>query len=271
MDYKAINNIRRKIREKRPIIHCITNPISINQCANGVLAIGARPIMAEHPQEVCEITKSADALVLNLGNITDARVESIRISSKTAQENQIPFIIDTVGVACSELRRNFFNEILKEVTPTAIKGNYSEIYALYDEQYNSAGVDVDKALTTEEICEISVGLANRYNTVVLASGEIDIVTDGKTVAYCYNGTPQLAQITGTGCLLGALCGCFLSVEKSINALVTACAVLGICGQISETEKGNGSFLVNLMDNLTVLSDLQVEGFLNIEVKYNEKN
>ena len=271
MDYKAINNIRRKTREKRPIIHCITNPISINQCANGVFAIGARPIMAEYPQEVCEITKSADALVLNMGNITDVRMESIRISSKTAQENQIPFIIDAVGVACSELRRSFLNENLKEVTPTAIKGNYSEIYALYDEQYNSAGVDVDKALTTEEICGISVELAIRYNTIVLASGEVDVMTDGKTTAKIYNGTPQLAQITGTGCLLGTLCGCFLSVEKSVDALITACSVLGICGQLSETEKGNGSFLVNLMDNLTVLSDSQVEEFLNIEVKYNEEN
>ena len=90
MDYKVINNIRRKTREKRPIIHCITNPISINQCANGVLAIGARPIMAEHPLEVCEITKSADAFVLNFGNITDIRMESLKISSKTAQKNQTP-------------------------------------------------------------------------------------------------------------------------------------------------------------------------------------
>lgn len=271
MDYKVINNIRRKTREKRPIIHCITNPISINQCANGVLAIGARPIMAEHPQEVCEITKSADAFVLNFGNITDIRMESMKISSKTAQKNQTPFIVDAVGVACSELRRSFSNELLNEVTPTAIKGNYSEIYALYDEQYNSAGVDVDKVLTTEEICEISVELATRYNTIILASGEIDVITDGKTTAKVYNGTPQLAQVTGTGCLLGTLCGCFLSVEKSIDALITACAVLGICGQLSETEKGNGSFLVNLMDNLTVLSDLQVERLLDIEVKYNEKN
>jgi hydroxyethylthiazole kinase len=260
MDYKVINNIRRKTREKRPIIHCITIPISINQCANGVLAIGARPIMAEHPQEVCEITKSADALVLNMGNITDVRMKSMKISSKTAQENQIPFIIDAVGVACSQLRRHFLNELLKEVTPTAIKGNYSEIYALYDGQYNSAGVDVDNALTTEEICGISVELATRYSAIVLASGEVDVVTDGKTIVKVCNGTPQLAQVTGTGCLLGTLCGCFLSVEESIDALITACAVLGICGQLSETEKGNGSFLVNLMDNLTVLSDFQVEEF-----------
>ena len=118
--------------DKNPLIHCITNPISINQCANGVLAVGAIPIMAEHPLEAAEITQAADALVLNLANITDVRMQSMKISAQTAQKNNIPFIIDAVGVACSALRRNFVNGFLKEFKPAAIKGNYSEIYALYD-------------------------------------------------------------------------------------------------------------------------------------------
>lgn len=264
MNY-IINDIRRKTRCKKPIVHCITNPISINLCANGILAVGAKPIMAEHPLEVCEITRDSDALLLNLGNITDTRIQSIKMSAKTAQENNIPFIIDAVGVACSQLRRGFINELLKEFTPTVIKGNYSEIYALYDEKYESAGVDVDKNVTTKTISEISIRLANQYGTIILASGEIDVITDGKTVVNIYNGIPELAQVTGTGCLVGSLCGCFLSVEKNINAVITACSVLGICGQLSKTEKGNGSFLVSLMDNLSVLSDLQVEQLLRIAV------
>ena len=113
-------------------------------------------------------------------------------------------------------------------------------------------------------------LAQKYNTMVLASGRTDIVTDGKTVAYIHNGVPQLAQVTGTGCLLGVLCGCYLSVDRSINALVAACAVLGISGELSQTEKGNGTFLVNLMDNLSVLKNEQIEKLLNIEVKSNEE-
>ena len=269
MNYKKINDVRRKTREKRPIIHCITNPISINLCANGVLAIGAKPVMAEHPLEVQEITQNADALVLNLGNITDVRMQSIKLSAKTAQKYNIPFVIDAVGIACSELRRKFIKEVLKESRPTVIKGNYSEIYALYEDCYRNSGVDADDALDIEKISEISVKLAQCYGTIILASGKTDIITDGKKMVYIHNGTTQMTQLTGTGCLLGVLCGCFLSVEKNINALITACAVLGICGQLSETEKGNGSFLVNLMNNLTVLSDLQVEKLLNIEVKYNE--
>ena len=265
-----INEIRKKTVDKNPLIHCITNPISINQCANGILAVGARPMMAEHPLEVSEITQTADALVLNLANITDVRMQSIILSAQTAQKYNIPFIIDAVGVSCSTLRRGFIKDFLKETKPTAIKGNYSEIYALYYDSYNSAGVDADKALGLENVTETAVKLAQKHNTMVLASGKSDIVTDGKTVVYLHNGVLQLAQITGTGCLLGMLCGCYLSVDQSINALVTACTVLGISGELSQTEKGNGTFFVNLMDNLSVLKAEQIEKLLNTEVKTYEK-
>ena len=161
-------------------------------------------------------------------------------------------------------------DFLKDFTPTAIKGNYSEIYALYDEKYVSAGVDADEALKLENVSRTAVKLAQKHNTMILASGKTDIVTDGRTTVYINNGVPQLAKITGTGCLLGMLCGCYLSVDQSIYSLVTACAVLGICGQLSQTEKGNGTFFVNLMDNLSILPDKQIENLLNIEVKADEK-
>jgi len=270
MNSASINKIRKKTVDKNPLIHCITNPISINQCANGVLAVGARPMMAEHPQEVSEITQAAEALVLNIANITDARMQSIRISAKTAQDKGIPFIIDAVGISGSRLRRNFINDFLKEFKPTAIKGNYSEIYALYDKRYTSAGVDADQGLNLEKVSKTAVKLAQEYDTMILASGKTDIVTDGKTVVYIKNGVPQLAQITGTGCLLGVLCGCYLSVDQTINSLVAACAVLGICGELSQTDRGNGSFFVNLMDNLSVLKDSQIDELLKIEVKINEE-
>lgn len=270
MKSERINEIRKKIKDRNSLIHCITNPISINQCANGVLAVGARPTMAEHPKEVAEITQTADALALNLGNITDARMQSMKISAQTAQKHNIPFIIDAVGISGSRLRRNFINDFLKEFKPTAIKGNYSEIYALYDEKYTSAGVDADETLKFENVSKIAVKLAQKYNAMILASGKTDIVTDGRTVVYINNGAPQLTQITGTGCLLGVLCGCYLSVDQSMNSLVAACAVLGICGQLSETKKGNGTFFVNLMDNLSTLKDSQIDELLKIEVKTNEE-
>lgn len=98
------------------LIHCITNPISMMQCANAVLALGAKPMMAEHPQEVAEITATASALLLNLGNISDVRMESMRISFGVAMEKGIPVVIDAVGVSCSKLRRNFVEELLRDYT-----------------------------------------------------------------------------------------------------------------------------------------------------------
>lgn len=247
-----------------PLIHCITNPISINQCANAILAVGARPMMAEHPDEVFEITETANALLLNLGNITDARMQSIRIASEAARKHGVPSVLDLVGIACSSLRRNFAHTLLKQYTPQMIKGNASEIHALYDPNYKSAGVDADTALELSHTTRIAATLAQKYSTVILVSGETDIVTDGKTIVHLQNGTPQLATVTGTGCILGALCAAYLSVADGLFAAKTACAVLGISGQLSETTNGSGSFMLHLMDKLNTLTDEDINKHIRLE-------
>lgn len=261
---KAVSRIKEDVENRHPLIHCITNPISINQCANALLAVGARPIMAEHPQEVGEITVTAKSLLLNLGNITDVRMESMRISLMTAKEKGIPVILDAVGIACSKLRRDFVSELLNIAVPTVIKGNYSEINALYHGEYRSAGVDADAALSVSSMDRAAAELARKFHTIILASGKTDIVTDGRRLIHINNGTGQLATITGTGCMLGALCAAYLSVEPDIEAVVTACAVLGIAGQLSETDAGSGTFMVNLMDTLSVMKDAQLEKYLDKE-------
>ena len=221
------------VREKQPLVHCITNPISIHQCANAILAIGARPMMAEHPAEVQEITETADALMLNLGNITDARMQSMKASLRTAKEKNIPVLLDAVGIACSGLRRDYIAELLEIAVPTVIKGNYSEIYALYHAAYRSSGVDADASVNADTACKAAAALAKKHRTVILASGKVDIVADGASIVRIKNGTPQLSTVTGTGCMLGALCGACLSVCSGMDAAVSACAVLGICGQLAQ--------------------------------------
>ena len=201
---QVIHDIRKTVRQTQPLIHCITNPISINQCANGILAIGARPMMAEHPKEVSEITRTAQALMLNLGNITDVRMESMLICAKTAKEMGIPILLDAVGIACSTLRREYIRELLNTATPTVIKGNYSEIQALFRDSYRCTGVDADSGLDIHTVDQAAVSLARSLGTVILASGKVDIVTDGKCLYHIHNGTPLLSQVTGTGCLQGAL-------------------------------------------------------------------
>lgn len=261
-----INETRNKVKENAPLIHCITNPISITQSANAVLAIGGRPMMAEHPMEVGEITPTADALLLNLGNLTDVRMKSMMIAAKAARKKGIPTVIDAVGVACSTHRREYAGKLIAAAKPMVIKGNYSEINALFDKDYRSAGVDADGMLGLEAVTRSAAELAENYNAVVLASGAVDVVTDGRVAVSIKNGSPQLAKITGTGCMLGALCAAYCSVTDGLNASLTACAVLGISGQLAETQKGNGSFFAGLMDGLTVLSAETIEKYLNTEMK-----
>lgn len=257
-------NIRENVKEHKPLIHCITNPISINQCANAILAVGARPIMAEHPKEVQEITDTAGALMLNLGNITDARMASMQISAQVAAERQIPILLDAVGVACSKLRRDYVCALLKMTVPTVIKGNYSEINALYHAAYRSSGVDADSTLDIQALDQVAVRLARTYRTVILASGKVDIVTDGTRLIHIKNGTPQLSEVTGTGCMLGALTAAYLAVQPDMDAALAACAMLGICGQLAETERGSGSFMVNLVDKLSTVKTADVNELLNME-------
>ena len=253
-----------KIKNQKPLIHCITNPISINQCANAVLALGARPIMAEHPNEVAEITETADALLLNIGNITDVRMKSIQLSAETAYKNNIPFVFDAVGVACSEFRRKYALDFSEKYYPAILKGNYSEINALCNCDYKSKGVDSDIKLTVEEVSRIAVALAKRYGTTVLASGKTDIITDGTKIFCVKNGTNQLSDITGTGCMLGAICAVFLSFNDAVSSAIKACATLGICGELSETEKGNSTFLINLIDNLSTATDETINKMIKSE-------
>lgn len=130
---EEIYQIRSAVQEKAPLIHCITNPISIHDCANVVLAAGGRPMMAEHPAEVEEITATARALALNLGNITDARKASILIAGKAAMRREIPVILDMVGIGCSHFRKEITEEFLGQRIPGApliLKGNMSELKAL---------------------------------------------------------------------------------------------------------------------------------------------
>ena len=264
MTAETLNALRRVVRDRQPLVHCVTNPISIQQCANGILAVGARPIMAEHPDEVAEITASAQALVLNLGNITDVRMQAMPRAARAATDCGLPIVLDAVGVACSALRRDFARSLLERFGPAVLKGNYSEIQTLYDADYRAAGVDADAALTAGGIAHIAAALARRHHAVIMASGKADLITDGTRLLTLRNGTPQLSTVTGTGCLLGALCGCYSAVGQPLDAVTTACAVLAICGELAETPQGSGSFLVRLMDALSTVSDESIAVHLNLE-------
>ena len=155
----ALLKARNDLRETAPLIHCITNPIAINDCANGILAVGGKPIMAEHPDEVEEITCIAGALGVNIGNITDARRTSVLTSAKAAKTAGVPVSFDAVGVTCSALRRDLTHTLLREACPEILKGNDAEIRAIAGAHFESRGIDVLRTNTAETI-EIAKMLAS---------------------------------------------------------------------------------------------------------------
>ncbi|MCE5286756.1 MAG: hydroxyethylthiazole kinase [Pelosinus sp.] len=251
--------IRHKIKTEKPLIHAITNPISINDCANIVLATGAKPIMAEHPCEVSEITAAAKALAVNLGNITDVRMESMLLSGRTALINHIPSIIDIVGVGCSTLRLNYAKKFIAECRPNIIKGNMSELKALYGVESDALGIDAGESdvITVDTLSNnaaLLTAFAAKTGSVILATSVIDIITDGTNTYLIKNGCAMLSLITGTGCMLNVLTASFISSKNIIGGTVLGAALMGISGELAQTEKGTGTFRTGLLDCLSSITD-----------------
>ena len=251
--------LRQSVKAAKPLIHCITNPLSINDCANIVLAAGAKPIMAEHPAEVARITAMAGALAVNLGNITDVRLESMLLAGKTAKHASIPSIIDLVGVACSDLRLNFSRTFLRECSPSVIKGNISELKAFCGLKNHAKGIDAGEqdSVNSDSLAgnmAMLKDLAQRTGAVVAATGAIDIITDGREACCLENGSEMLSLITGTGCMLNVLTATFISTRDILNGTILATAVMGICGELASQAKGPGSFRSELLDAVFTLSD-----------------
>ncbi|MBP2649315.1 MAG: Hydroxyethylthiazole kinase [Firmicutes bacterium] len=263
INISEILEIRHKVKVANPLIHCITNPISINDCANVVLAVGAKPIMAEHPAEVSEITALSQVLAVNIGNITDVRMQSMLISGKIADKKGLPSIIDLVGVGCSTLRLAFAKKFISKCHPSVIKGNMSELKAICGCEGKAKGIDVGEhdAVTNNNLHDsISMlnSLAVKTGAVVVATGVTDIITDGTTIYLVENGCQMLPLITGTGCMLNALVASFISTENIIGGTVLAVAVMGISGELSQRVKGTGSFRTELLDCIFNLTDYMIK-------------
>lgn len=289
---KRMQKMRNYIRETQPLIHCITNPISIHDCANVILATGARPIMAEHPKEVEEITAVSSALMLNLGNITDVRMESMRLALAQANRDKIPVILDLVGVTCSHLRRRFAESLLEEGQFAVIKGNISEILAVASLPFHGTGIDAgaEDAVSEENQSqrgEVAKSLAKTLGCAVLATGKKDLVAVSDQAFLVSNGDPALSGITGTGCMVGALTASYLpavsiqSLRSSIGTKATdsehlvgdsyaesesafselvlsvllGVVTMGIAGEkATKVSRGPGSFQTALLDEIFCLSE-----------------
>lgn len=242
------------LREKNPLIHCITNYVTVNDVANAILAIGGSPVMADDESEVAEVTSISDALVLNIGTLNSRTVRSMEIAGKIANSKNIPVIFDPVGAGVSKLRNQTVKNLLKTVKFSAIRGNLSEIGFCAGKDSSARGVDVneEKNLESKEIARI---VAKKFNCLAIITGAEDVVTDGNNFAFIQNGVTEMRKITGTGCMLSGVLGSYLGAVRTFDSAVSAVASMGIAGEIAfENSAGTGSLRVGIIDALSKIDD-----------------
>ena len=247
------------IRERRPLVHQITNYVVMNETANATLALGALPVMAHAREEVEEMVGLAGALVLNIGTLSSSWIEAMLLAGRAANAAGIPIVLDPVGAGATRYRTDTAKRILDEVDVTVVRGNAGEIATL-------AGVDaevrgVESMGASASAAEVSRSAASALGVVASVTGSVDQVSDGARVVAVENGHPLLASITGTGCMSTAITGAFLAVRRDepLDAAAEALAAFGVAGEnAAPGAKGPGSFHVNLYDALAALDPGQLD-------------
>lgn len=264
---EQVVSVMADVRNEKPLVQCITNRVTINDCANIILAAGGSPTMAEDLREVEEIVRTAQGLVLNIGIVSESLVESMLKAGKCAKAAGVPVIFDPVGVGASALRRDISERILTEVDPDIIRGNMSEIKSLAGVENKGKGVDAAaEDVVTEENAEqfglIVKNLAAAHQAVVCATGAIDIISDGKEVYYIKNGDSMLCDVTGTGCMLSALCGAMCGTGELLVGTIAATVMVGLAGELAHeyvyaNNDGIGTFHVKLLDYIYTMGANEV--------------
>jgi hydroxyethylthiazole kinase len=243
-----------RIRERRPLVHQITNFVVMNETANATLAIGALPVMAHAPEEVAEMASAAGALVLNIGTLTLEWVASMILAGHAANRAGVPVVLDPVGAGATSLRTRSAERILDELDVAIVRGNAAEIASLAGQSADIRGVE--SMGTGQEGGELARTAARKLRCVVAVTGAVDAVSDGTSTLSIANGHPMLATVTGTGCIASALVGCFAAVNEgaALRATAEALVALGVAGEdAAARSSGPGSFHVALYDALYALS------------------
>ncbi|MDL2270193.1 hydroxyethylthiazole kinase [Methanobrevibacter sp. OttesenSCG-928-I08] len=274
---KIINKIpdaMDKVKEKNPLTHCITNFVTVNDCANAILAIGASPIMADDDAEVEEIVEIADSLVINIGKLSKFQIAAIKKSCEYASKTNTPIILDPVGCGISKLRNEITIDLITNYNIQAIRGNMSEVKAIarlleidLSNNIKGKGVDVSKddIITKENLSEngeIVKKIALKTNSIVIASGPIDIISDGNLIIAIENGNEMMEKITGSGCMLSSIVGSFLAFNDPFIGSITSSLLMSIAGEkareyVNNKNLGTGTFRSKLIDYLFLLDSDEI--------------
>lgn len=276
-----IENIVDALNETRnigPLVHNISNYVTVNDCANIILACGGSPIMADDISEVEEITSICNALVINIGTLNARTIPSMISAGKKANKLNHPVILDPVGVGASNFRTDTVLKLLNEVKFAVIRGNASEVKTIYAGSGYTKGVDATKEdeITSENLeknISIAKSLSQNTGAIIAITGKMDIVANGNKAYIINNGHSMMSRITGTGCMLSAMIGAFCGANTQIQLEATTAAVcmMGLAGEFAykkmiENNGGNSSFKMYLIDFISKIDEIILKEGAKVEIK-----
>lgn len=249
---KSIAELLKQVKAEKPLIHQITNYVTVNDCANIVLALGGSPVMADDWEEVEEMVSLASALVINIGTLNSRTVTSMLKAGKKANDLGLPVVLDPVGIGATGLRTETAQKIIREVRLSVIRGNMSEIKVLAGGSGKTRGVDSTEG--HQEGKEVASGLARKLDCIVAITGAQDTISDGVKTILVKNGDPLLARVTGTGCMATALVGTYCGVASDyFLGTVAGIVSMGLAGENAARDIGDGAgigtYKVKLFDQI----------------------
>jgi hydroxyethylthiazole kinase len=250
----------RELRERKPLVHQITNYVVMNETANATLALGALPVMAHAREEVEEMVGLASALVLNIGTLSEHWIEAMLLAGRAASDRGIPVVLDPVGAGATAYRTDTARRILDEVRVTVLRGNAGEVATLVGAEAEVRGVE--SIASGLEPAELAREAARQLGLVASVTGPVDQVSDGERALAVANGDSLLAAVTGTGCISSAVTGCFLAAEPDapLEAAAEALAALGVAAEdAADGAAGPGTFHARLYDALAALDPGTLDG------------
>lgn len=242
------------VRERQPLVYSITNYVTVNDCANAILAVGGSPIMSDEIKEAGEIAGNASAVVINIGTLNERTVEAMLAAGEAANKRGVPVVLDPVGAGATKYRTEVTKLLLSRIKFAAIRGNVSEIGAIYKGKSSNKGVDAGAMdiMDINDVAKMAKSLSADTGAVIAVTGKVDVVADKDTAYAVYNGSYYMSKITGCGCMLSCVLGAFCGgVDSHLEAVVCAVSAMGVAGEIAEKKmEGTGSFRMHLIDGLS---------------------
>ena len=270
---ECMDNVRKNV----PLVHNITNYVTVNDVANILLACGGSPIMSDEPEDVEDITSVCGGLNINIGTLHQSSIEGMLLAGKKANELGHPVLLDPVGAGASRLRTDTALRIMKEIKLTVIRGNISEIKTLAYGSGTTKGVDADVAdAVTEETLNDAIAFvknfARKTSCIIAVTGAIDLVSDGEICYVIRNGRPEMGKITGTGCQLSGMMTAYVTAnqEKPLEAAASAVCIMGLAGEIGwgrmQEGDGNATYRNRIIDAVYQMTGEDLERGAKYEVR-----